>query len=301
MKSKFLIFIFCLSIAACRNSARQDTLQKQYIEIDGKTREYIIYIPGRLQVKPPLVVALHGYTDNDSAFMNYTGLNRVAKKNGFAVCYPQGLIDSTGKTFWQVGYSFHRNEKVNDVRFISMLTEYLQKAYEFDPERTFVTGMSNGGDLCILLACKKPGIFKAAAPVVGCMMKVVYDSCSSSTPIPVFMINGTKDKTTWWAGDLDDDQHYGPYFPALATFDFFAGKNKCTVLTSDTLPDINKSDSSYIIAKKYSGGFNGNQVWLYTVVGGGHNWTGKEGNMDLNASEEIWNFFKLTGNPQNNN
>ena len=38
---------------------------------------------------------------------------------------------------------------------------------------------------------------------------------------------------------------------------------------------------------------NNNQVWLYEVVNGGHDWPGEWGNMDINASEEIWNFFTL--------
>jgi len=291
MKLKQLIISFCLVTASCSNLPRNEILEKMNIVVDGKNREYIIYIPRGLKPLSPLVVAIHGYTDNDTAFMNYTGLNQVAAINGFAVCYPQGVTDSSGKTFWQVGYSFHKNEDVDDVRFISTLTERLQKKYGFDSGRTFVTGMSNGGDMCILLACRRPDLFKAAAPVSGCMMKVNYDSCNSTVPIPVFMINGTNDKITWWDGDPDDLQHYGPYLPALTTFDFFVRKNQCTEFTTDTIPDINVADSSYIISKRYSGGINGNQVWLYTVVNGGHDWIGKGGNMDLSASEEIWKFF----------
>ena len=291
MKLKQLIISFCLVTASCSNLPRNEILEKMNIVVDGKNREYIIYIPRGLKPLSPLVVAIHGYTDNDTAFMNYTGLNQVAAINGFAVCYPQGVTDSSGKTFWQVGYSFHKNEDVDDVRFISTLTERLQNKYGFDSGRTFVTGMSNGGDMCILLACRRPDLFKAAAPVSGCMMKVNYDSCNSTVPIPVFMINGTNDKITWWDGDPDDLQHYGPYLPALTTFDFFVRKNQCTEFTTDTIPDINVADSSYIISKRYSGGINGNQVWLYTVVNGGHDWIGKGGNMDLSASEEIWKFF----------
>ena len=34
------------------------------------------------------------------------------------------------------------------------------------------------------------------------------------------------------------------------------------------------------------------QVWLYTVNGGGHDWPGAYGNMDINSSEEAWLFFQ---------
>ena len=32
-------------------------------------------------------------------------------------------------------------------------------------------------------------------------------------------------------------------------------------------------------------------MWLYKVIGGGHDWPGSYGNMDVNISEEIWKFF----------
>jgi hypothetical protein len=33
-------------------------------------------------------------------------------------------------------------------------------------------------------------------------------------------------------------------------------------------------------------------VWLYTVDGGGHDWPGADGNMDISASREAWIFFE---------
>ena len=38
-------------------------------------------------------------------------------------------------------------------------------------------------------------------------------------------------------------------------------------------------------------GINDNEVWLYEVVNGGHDWPGAWGNMDINASAEIWGFL----------
>ena len=49
---------------------------------------------------------------------------------------------------------------------------------------------------------------------------------------------------------------------------------------------------------KYKTCSNGTQVWLYKVIGGGHTWPGATINIgvtnkDINASQEIWDFFKL--------
>lgn len=114
----------------------------------------------------------------------------------------------------------------------------------------------------------------------------------SARAIPVFMINGTADSTTWWNGDLTDRQHYGVYLPTLETFKFFAEKNKCQAFSVDTLSDTHPADSSYVISTRYMGGTGGNQVWLYTVVNGGHDWVGRSGNKDINAGEEALKFFR---------
>ncbi len=284
-------FLVCLALllAACRpetGTPVEDTFLS-----GGMTRSYILYVPEGLMDPVPLVIAIHGYTDSARAFMNYTGLNEIADRYGFAVCYPQGTTDAGGKTFWQVGYSFHMNEKVDDVLFIATLTRFLQKKYAFDTAKTFVTGMSNGGDMCILLACREPDLFKAVAPVSGCMMQVNLDSCATTAAIPVMMINGTADSTTWWNGDPADRQHYGVYLPTWETFKFFADKNKCRSFAVETLPDTQAVDSSFVISARYTGGTNGNQVWLYQVVNGGHDWVGIDGNKDINAGEEALKFF----------
>ena len=42
---------------------------------------------------------------------------------------------------------------------------------------------------------------------------------------------------------------------------------------------------------KHSEGLNNNQVQLYKIVNGGHDWPGAWGNMDINASQVLWEFF----------
>jgi polyhydroxybutyrate depolymerase len=46
-----------------------------------------------------------------------------------------------------------------------------------------------------------------------------------------------------------------------------------------------------VLVKNYNEN-QSNEVWLYTVYGGGHTWPGAWGNMDISASEEIWSFFE---------
>jgi len=291
-----MVFKYFISVLLCFclfsfGTKKESNPVKGKIKIGRAQREYILYLPAKLPENSPLVFVIHGYTDNAENMMNTTGFNAIADENKFAVCYPQGLKDKSGNTFWEVGYSFTQGI-VNDVEFLTELAGYLHKKYRLNKSKTFATGHSNGAELSIVLACKTPDVFKAVAPVCGCIMKSVYDESQNTKPIPVFMINSTADKTSWWDGDISNKQGYGPYLSTPDLLKFFVEKNKCTEMKVDTIPDVNKQDSCFVISEKHFNGINGNEVLFYKVVNGGHDWPGWSGNRDINASREVWNFFK---------
>ena len=284
---RFLIGLILLPLLLVRAQPEPQTFF-----IGGQERQYYLYLPDGISDDAPLVFVLHGYSGDALGIMNYSGMNQVADDNGFAVCYPQGLSDDWDYNFWNVGYDWHEYETVDDVEFLTELAEYLRGEYDLSRDHVFSTGMSNGGDMSYLLACEASAVFRAIAPVAGCMMTWIYDSCAPANPMPVFEIHGTDDDVTWWEGaDEIFNDGWGPWESVDTTFNFWIQLNGCTDFTMDTLPDINTSDSSYVISHKNTNGVNNNEVWLYEVVNGGHDWPGAYGNMDINSSEEIWNFF----------
>ena len=281
-----LIIIFL--IIFCNTWAQPELHQYSY---GGFEREYYLYVPDSIQPEAPLVFVFHGYTGSAAGIMDYSGFNAIADENGFAVCYPQGLTDNYGNTFFNVGYSFHWNETVDDVGFAISLASYLQSHYDLSHINTFSTGMSNGGDISYLLACDASTTFRAVGPVAGIMMEWIYDSCDPENPMPILEIHGTNDNISWWDGDLEDEDGWGPYIGVDTAIQFWSEVNNCTITVLDTLADINTSDGSYVVSENYQSLSNNNEVWLYKVINGGHDWPGVWGNMDINASELVWNFF----------
>jgi polyhydroxybutyrate depolymerase len=268
--------------------------QAQFItfEHDGIDRQYLYYQPTNLNENMPLVFVMHGFTGDANSIRNYSEMNQVADQYGFAVCYPRGTFDSDGNRFWNVGYAFHQTETVNDVSFLTELAEYLQISHNLNPDYTFATGFSNGGEMCYMLACQSYNTFKAVAPVAGMIIQDILNECDDSPPIPLFEIHGSQDNVTPLSGDPNNNDGWGAYPSITSTINYFVEKNECTTNTTQTLPNINNSDGSIVNSKKYLNGINNNEVWYYEVLGGGHDWPGAWGNMDINAGEEAWLFFQ---------
>ncbi len=268
-------------------------LKAQYLEFEhnDQIRQYIYYSPPNLQMGAPLVFVLHGYTGDASSIESYAGMNAIADQYGFAVCYPRGTVDFRGNRFWNVGYDFHKGVIVDDIDYLIQLASYLQNQHKLSSQNTFVTGMSNGGEMCYLLACKTPSVFKAVAPVAGMMLQSFFENCDSSIPVSIFEIHGTNDNVNRFNGDIMGKDGWGAYPDIPFTIKYWVKSNGCTSTQIDTLPNINTKDNSYIISEKHLNGTNKSQVWLYKIINGGHDWPGNSGNKDLETSRQIWLFF----------
>ena len=268
--------------------------QAQFIsfEHDGINRQYIYYEPSSLNENMPLVFVMHGFTGDANSIRSYSQMNQIADQYGFAVCYPRGTLDSNGDRFWNVGYAFHQSETVDDVGFLTELAEYLQITHNLNPDYTFATGFSNGGEMCYMLACQAYNTFRAVAPVAGMIMQDILNECNDSLPIPLFEIHGSEDSTTPLIGDPNNNDGWGAYPSIPFTINYFVEKNECTSVDTQTLPNIDITDGSIVNSSKYLNGINNNEIWYYEVVGGGHDWPGDSGNMDINAGEEAWLFFQ---------
>jgi polyhydroxybutyrate depolymerase len=258
----------------------------------GINRDYIYYHPGNAPANCPLVFVCHGYTGSAQGIMNYSEFNALADEFGFAVCYPQGIDDSYGNAFWNVGYDFQNNETVDDVAFLIHLTEYLEANHSLDTEKVFCTGMSNGGDFCYLLACEAADHFRAVAPIAGMIMQEIMDACNPSEAVSILEIHGTQDNVTYFNGDPNNADGWGAYPSIPATMNFFVNLFGLQLEESFDFENLAPGDGSTVSADQYGAEGSCTQVRLYTVDGGGHDWPGAYGNMDIDASREAWLFFQ---------
>ena len=274
---------------------------------EGVEREYIIHVPENLNQDSPIVFVIHGYTGSAEGIAAYTGMNNIAEREGFIAVYPQGTIDSNGNTFFNVGYEFNDDSPINDVSFIRELVTSISQEFNLKRKKAFATGMSNGGDMSYLLACTSSDLFKAVAPVAGVLMKGLKDSCELSSPVPIFEIHGTADKISLFEGDLNNEGGWGAYYDLPSTIDFFAERYQ---LTNKSVKQMTSKESGAdydIFFERHWSDDLEEEVWMYRIEDGRHVWPGIKlnwwnnplawfyfgsGNEDINASEEVWAFFK---------
>ena len=280
-----LSLIFSFNICHVEAKVRVKTVYKSFnTNNQGIMREYKLYLPKGLKPNAPLIFVLHGYSGNYN--LDHIGFNELADKHGIAICYPQGSKDKRGKNCWNVGYPFQDDMKVDDVKFLCDLARQIQKQYGLSRKNTFCTGMSNGGEMCYLLAYAEQKVFKAVAPVAGLTMAWMPEKYSPTRPIPLFEIHGTEDRTSEWTGDLDNKGGWGAYIAVPDAIDIWRKVNHCKESNTTPLP-LKSSDSNQVTAHKYTNGKGKSQVWLYEIKGGKHTW----GNKDIDTPAEIWKFF----------
>lgn len=249
--------------------------QEYTITHDSLTRSYLLHLPAGYSADSlyPLVINMHGYTSNAYEQKIYTHFDDVADNYRFIVVYPNGIDEA-----WNVTST----TGVDDVGFISDLIDSLDAAYSIDLERVYATGMSMGGFMSYRLACELSNRIAAIAPVAGLL---AFFPCTPPKPVPVLHIHGTADPVVPYAGVDASVMHW-------------VSNNGCpTEPVISNLPDINQLDNS-TVTSYYYGSCNGStEVILYSVIGGEHTWPGSNiyigvTNHDIDASVEIWKFFR---------
>jgi len=312
---RFLYLVFTVSwVVGCSSQVGNTiesfgSLKEKKIVHQGLEREYLIYAPITAKPERPLVIVMHGYTGNMYDTASYVGMNGLADEHNFLVAYPQGTADSDGNNFFNVGYDFHSSSNVDDVDFVRAMVEEINNQYELNREAIFATGMSNGGDMSFLLACKASDLFRAVAPVAGSMMTNMLSQCEPEIALPVLEIHGDEDKVTRLGGDKENEDGWGAYWDLETTMEFWANKNGLSE-RGEVWSEFSKGDGKLVRTITWHSEDNSREVRFLVVKGGGHDWPGGRfnkwspthwlgrfafglgDNQAFNSSEVIWSFFQ---------
>jgi polyhydroxybutyrate depolymerase len=203
---------------------------------------------------------------------------RQAAARGYIVVTPQAVpVDvplpggNLKAPLWNIAPAFVRppeNADVeyqagDDVAFLLALLDDLEQRLCIDTTREYVSGLSNGAGMSVMLICTDDQRFAAAAPVAGVNMGTL---CAAEHATPTIAFHGDADELVPYGGGsiFGYDLGLPPVEQRMMTMATLGG---CEPRPRATEPF---TDIRHFVWKCPAG----MAAELYTVVGGGHTWPG---------------------------
>jgi poly(hydroxyalkanoate) depolymerase family esterase len=293
--------------------------QSRFTGVAG-TRSYRVYIPVGLRrtTKAPMLLALHGCGQDGLDFAAGTRFNDLADKHKFVVVYPEQPMTHNGQRCWNWFRAAHQFRTQGEPAILAgIVRQVIQETtrWRIDPERVYVTGISAGGAMSVVLAATYPELFAAVgvhsappyrsatspasalAAMQGRALQPPVEATATEAMPPMIVFHGTLDGTVrsvnaqrvadqWLAYYNHDARHRADTAPI--------GRPR-TATTEPPRPTTARSRRGYRVSRWYAGGQKVLELWI--VDGLGHAWSGgsKSGTYSdtrgPRASTEMWKFF----------
>ena len=126
-----------------------------------------IYLPEDLKPGAPLVVVLHGCTQNAAGYDHGSGWSTLADRHGFALLYPEQRRGNNANLCFNWFEPGDIRRDGGEVLSIRNMIGQLIAGHQLDPSRVFVTGLSAGGAMTAAMLATWPELFAGGAIVAG--------------------------------------------------------------------------------------------------------------------------------------
>jgi poly(hydroxyalkanoate) depolymerase family esterase len=288
------------------------------------TRPYFVYTPvGYTPGAPvPAIVMLHGCTQTPADFAAGTQMNDLADQNNFIVIYPQQTSTYNQNQCWNWFETAHQSRGSGEPGIIAGIVKtVLQNTskWTLDPNRIYVTGLSAGAAMSVIMGATYPDLFAAIGVGAGLEYQAALGMTDAFTAmrqggpnpvtqgqkaynasgpfarvVPTIVFHGTSDYTVY---PINGDQVIQQWMETnrLASNNTYnASFNSPSSTTNGKVGT--PQGRSYTVTKWNDN--NGNLIQEYwKVTGMGHAWSGGSTNgsyTDPNgpsASQAMYTFF----------
>ncbi|MEO8407717.1 MAG: PHB depolymerase family esterase [Oxalobacteraceae bacterium] len=278
------------------------------------TRSYKLYIPTSYRGQSlPLVVMLHGCTQNPDDFAAGTRMNAIAEEKGCFVVYPSQAQSANNSKCWNWFNTLDQQRDQGEPSIIAGITRDIVKTYHIDARQIFIAGMSSGGAMSVIMATTYPDLYAAVGIHSGLPYASAQDlpsalaamkrgvaasatstasAASSASPhiksVPIIVFHGDMDKTVH---PRNGDQIIAQSLPADAAS-----------AAAQSATEQGKEPNGRAYKRTVHRDANGHAVAEHWVVhGSGHAWSGGSNRGSYtdpkgpDASREMMRFFSARG------
>ena len=268
---KVLILMMAVSCSMMLMAAKENKFYN--LQVNGKTRSYLLYVPNNVKDSAPLVISLHGAGGVVTTTSHDPDFNSIADKDGFIVAYPQGLQTTfPGLGGMQAPGWTSTGEENFDTDFLKAVVEDIDSKYTLDRKRLYCCGFSNGGMMTYVMANTCSHIFAAFAAISGYPINEFHLHHTSWRPVPFLHIHGKADD-------------FVKYSLVPNIIDNMVARNGANPVPTTT------TKSGKYTKNVYEAGEGGFPVIFYEIDGMGHS-PFTNNTEDGSSSQTMWNFFK---------
>ncbi|WP_156418142.1 PHB depolymerase family esterase [Aureimonas sp. AU4] len=155
-------------VATARSNSNRPTLMVPtgaeflHLKHEGPSgaRRYRLYVPSTLASGPrPLIVMLHGCTQDPEDFALGTRMNQLAEERNVLVAYPEQVRAANPSLCWNWFEPAHQRRDAGEPAIIAGITEDIARRHSVDRTRIFVAGLSAGGAMAAVLGATYADVF----------------------------------------------------------------------------------------------------------------------------------------------
>jgi poly(hydroxyalkanoate) depolymerase family esterase len=132
-------------------------------------RAYRLFVPAGLDpaVPAPLVLMLHGCSQDPDGFAAGTRMNQVAEPGRFLVAYPAQPPAANFGRCWNWFEPAHQRRGSGEPASLAGVVRSVAAGYALDPARVYVAGLSAGAAMAVILGATYPDVFAAVGTGSG--------------------------------------------------------------------------------------------------------------------------------------